>query len=61
MAPPRPGRWDGIAAGSVAVLLVAAYVVYPDPVLQYGVWLTVFTIWMAWFVFYGVRWVGDAG
>jgi len=38
-------------------LLLVAYVVYPHPLVQYGVWLAIFTIWMAWFVFFGVKWV----
>jgi hypothetical protein len=54
--PPPPDRWDYAAGATVLCLLVFAYVVYPDPILQYGIWLVVFTIWMAWFVFYGVRW-----
>lgn len=55
--PPRPGRRDYAAALSVLGLLVLGYVVYPDPVVQYGVWLSVFTVWMAWFVSYGVEWL----
>ncbi len=57
MDPPSPGRWDYAAVTSALGLLVLAYVVYPRPLLQYGVWLVVFTIWMAWFVFFGVKWV----
>ena len=56
--PPAPGQWDYAAAVAVAAMLVVAYVLYPDPIVKYGVWLTVFTVWMAWFVSYGVRWVG---
>jgi hypothetical protein len=55
--PPSPGRLDYAAGASVLGLLVLAYVVYPHRILQYGVWLVVFTIWMAWFVFYGVKWI----
>jgi hypothetical protein len=55
--PPPLDRWDYATGASVIGLLVVAYVIHPDPILQYGVWLTIFTIWMAWFVFFGVKWV----
>ena len=45
------------AIGSAAVLLAIAYVVYPDRIVQYGAWLAVFSIWMAWFVYYGTKWL----
>lgn len=54
--PPRPDLWDALALAAVLGSLGLAYVVYPDPILQYAVWLTVFTIWMAWFVYFGVKW-----
>lgn len=55
--PPRPDRWDLVAWASSLGLLLASHVVVPDPLLQYGAWLAVFCIWMAWFVYYGVRWM----
>ena len=55
--PPRPDRWDAAAVGVAAALLGFAYLVYPHHVLQYGVWLAVFCIWMAWFVYYGTKWL----
>lgn len=55
--PPRPDRWDAAAIGSALTLLAIAYLVYPHPIFQYAVWLVVFTIWMAWFVYYGTRWL----
>jgi len=55
--PPRPDRWDLAALGSAAALLLVAYVVYPDRIVQYGAWLAVFSIWMAWFVYYGTKWL----
>lgn len=48
-------RWDALAILSALLLLVGAYVVFPHPVFQYAVWLTVFTIWMAWFVYFGTK------
>ena len=46
------------AAGLAAfVLLILGYVVYPDQIFQYFVWLLIFTIWMAWFVYYGTKWM----
>ena len=50
---------DYAAGLSALLLLVAAYVIYPNTIFQYGVWLTVFTIWMAWFVYYGTKWMYD--
>lgn len=50
---------DYAAVISALLLLVAAYVVYPNTIFQYGVWLVVFTIWMAWFVYYGTKWMYD--
>jgi len=41
----------------VSALLVVSYVVYPHRILQYGVWLVVFTLWMVWFVYAGVDYV----
>ncbi len=57
MVVPSFDRWDYAAGASVLGLLLVAYVVYPHPLVRYGVWLTIFTIWMAWFVSFGVRWV----
>jgi len=54
--PPLDG-WDYATGATVVALLVLAYVIYPEPILQYGVWLAIFCLWMAWFVFFGVRWV----
>lgn len=46
------------AAGLSAVgLLIFAYVIYPNTILQYGVWLAIFIIWMSWFVYYGTKWM----
>ena len=58
--PPRPGRLDALAIASVLALLVLAYALVPEPAVQYGVWLVIFSIWMLWFVSFGVRWLyGD--
>lgn len=57
--PPQFDPLDYAAVGSALVLLLGGYVVYPHPVVRYGVWLGVFTIWMAWFCFYGVKWFYD--
>jgi len=57
MTPPSPGLWDALAAVSVAITLVVAYVLVPGPGIQYGAWLTIFSVWMAWFVSYGARWL----
>jgi len=48
---------DYAAGAAVIGLLVLGYVIYPDTVFQYGIWLAIFTIWMAWFVYYGTKWM----
>ena len=48
-------RWDYAAGVSVVALLALAYLVVPSPVFQYAVWIAVFTIWMAWFVYFGTK------
>ncbi|MEF8852517.1 MAG: hypothetical protein V5A28_08875 [Haloarculaceae archaeon] len=53
----EPNRYNVATAVVVVGLLVAAYVVVRDPFVQYSVWLVVFTIWMAWFVYVGVDYV----
>lgn len=57
--PPALDRWDAAAAASVLAMLVVAYVVVPDPIVQYGAWLAIFCVWMAWFVFFGTKWLYD--
>lgn len=54
-------RWDGLAGATVVLLLFLAYVVYPNSVFQYAVWIVVFTIWMAWFVSFGVKYYYGLG
>lgn len=54
---PSFDRFDLAAVLSALGLLFVGYVVYPNRVLQYGVWLAIFTIWMAWFVFFGTKWM----
>lgn len=48
---------DYAAGLAVVVLLILGYVIYPDQIVQYFVWLVIFTIWMAWFVYYGTKWM----
>lgn len=55
----EPNRYNLATGAAVAGLLLVAYVVYPHHILQYGVWLAIFTIWMAWFVYVGVDYVYD--
>ena len=50
----EPNRWNVAAGGLVVVLLFVAYVLVPQPLVQYSVWLVIFTIWMAWFIYVGV-------
>jgi Na+-transporting NADH:ubiquinone oxidoreductase subunit NqrB len=50
----EPNRWNVAAGGLVVVLLFVAYVLVPQPLVQYSVWLVIFTVWMAWFIYVGV-------
>jgi len=47
------------AAVLVGAALLVGYVLVPDPVVQYGAWLFVFCVWMAWFVLTSVAWLRD--
>jgi len=59
-SPPRPDRVDLAAwASATGALLVATLV--GNGLVRYGAWLVVFTIWMGWFVYYGVRWLYRPG
>jgi fatty acid desaturase len=53
----RPNRRNVATAAAVVGLLVLAYVVVPHRLVQYGVWLVIFTVWMVWFVYAGVDYV----
>lgn len=57
VSPPGLSRYDYAAAVSVVVLLVVAYVLVPTPTVRYAAWLTIFSVWMAWFVVFGARWL----
>ncbi|WP_324756434.1 hypothetical protein [Haloarcula montana] len=57
VSPPPLDRYDAAAALSVGCLLVVAYLLVPNPTVQYAVWLTIFCVWMAWFVFFGAKWL----
>lgn len=50
---------DGVALAVTAVLLVFAYVVYPDPIVQFAVWTIILTVYMTWFCYFGVKWLWD--
>jgi len=50
---------DGVAFGTTALLLVVAYVVYPDPLVQFTVWTLILTVYMTWFCYFGVKWLWD--
>lgn len=52
---PRLDHRDLGAVAAVLVLLAVAYLVYPRPIVQYAAWLAIFTVWMAWFVYYGTK------
>lgn len=53
-------RWTVVALAAVGLLLAVAYVLLPHWSTQYGAWLAIFAIWMAWFVVAARRWIDDA-
>lgn len=55
-----PNRRNVVALAVVCVLLAITYVFVPDPLVRYGVWLVVFTVWMVWFVLAAVEWISKA-
>ncbi|SDJ97436.1 hypothetical protein SAMN05216226_11362 [Halovenus aranensis] len=59
MEMPSVDRLDGLALLATALLLVFAYVVYPDPMVKFTVWLIILTIYMTWFCYFGVKWLYD--
>ena len=50
-------RRNLIAGALVGVSFLVAYVLLPHWSTQYGAWLVVFAIWMAWFVASAVDWI----
>lgn len=48
------------ALAVVCGILGFAYVVVPHPLVQYGAWLVVFAVWMAWFVAVAREWISRA-
>lgn len=54
---PELDQWDAAAGAGALIVLIVAYVVVPHRVVQYGAWLVVFTIWMAWFVYFVTKWL----
>lgn len=48
------------AVVAVAALLAVAYLLVPHPMVKYGAWLVVFSIWMAWFVAAAREWISRA-
>ena len=53
-------RRNFAAIVSITALLAVVYVLVPHPITQYGAWLTIFTIWMVWFVASAVEWISMA-
>ena len=49
-----------VAFAVVAAAFAFAYVVYPDPGIQYAAWLVAFTVWMLWFVLNARDWIEQA-
>lgn len=50
---------DGLALAVTFLLLVVAYVVYPDPIVQFAVWTIILTVYMTWFCYFGVKWLWE--
>ncbi|WP_276270672.1 hypothetical protein [Haloarcula litorea] len=56
---PAPTRTEAAALGTAVLALFVGYVLVPDRTVQYGAWLVVFCVWMAWFVAAGARLLYD--
>ena len=50
-------RWHVATLAGVVSLLVVAYGIVPHRLVQYGAWLVIFTVWMAWFIYTGVDYI----
>ena len=48
---------DLVALAATLLLLVIAYVVYPEPIVKFAVWTVVLTVYMTWFCYFGVKWL----
>lgn len=60
METPTIGKPTGIAVTTALALIVIGYLFYPnDPVLQFSVWITIFSIYMTWFVVFFTDWIYD--
>ena len=45
---------------AVVAILATAYLLVPHPLVKYGAWLVVFSVWMAWFVAAAREWIANA-
>ncbi|MFW6153227.1 MAG: hypothetical protein ACOC42_02585 [Halobacteriota archaeon] len=45
-----PNRRNLITLAGLIALLAFTHIVYPHRILQYAAYLTIFSVWMAWFV-----------
>lgn len=50
-------RWRNLAAFALAAAAVALAVVVDTSVAYYGAGLTVFAVWMGWFVLVAIDWL----
>ncbi|WP_436936007.1 hypothetical protein [Halovenus marina] len=56
---PTVDRLDLVAVLAAVSALVFAYGLVSDAIVRYTAWLLVFTIWMAWFIYFGTKWMYD--
>lgn len=45
---------------AIVAVLATAYLLVPHPLVKYGAWLVVFSVWMAWFVAAAHEWISNA-
>lgn len=45
---------------AVVAILATAYLLVPHPLVKYGAWLVVFSVWMVWFVAAAREWISNA-
>lgn len=60
METPTIGKPTGISVAGTVALLGIGYLLYPeDPVLQFSVWITIFAIYLTWFMLFFTDWMYD--
>lgn len=54
----RVYKWNVVTISMVLLLFLVTYFLVPDPLLRFGSYLVLFTLWMVWFVMTSVKYLG---